>query len=65
MTTCRADAAQRLLRQQAKLELRIALLREALKPFTRHINAESLSEALGHIEREDLERAKEALEDSV
>jgi hypothetical protein len=57
----RADAAQMLLRRQAKLDLEIAFLREALKPFARNVDAPSLDEALEHITREDLKRAKEML----
>ena len=60
----RADSAQRLLRQQAKLEAKIVTLRQALKPFVQNIQADSLGEALDFISREDLERAQEALEDT-
>lgn len=45
----------------AKMEAEITRLRDALEPFARNAKAASLSEALGHISREDLERASEAL----
>lgn len=37
----------------------IEKLRVALEPFGRHVGAESLVKALGHITRDDIERAKE------
>ena len=42
-----------------QLQAENAKLRAALKPFGRNVRAVSLSEALGHITREDLERARE------
>ena len=38
-----------------------ARLREALRPFAANVDSLSLSGALGHIQREDLHRAREAL----
>lgn len=40
----------------------IERLQAALKPFALNVKAESLSDALGHITREDLLRARAALE---
>jgi hypothetical protein len=40
----------------------IERLRAALKPFARKADAVSLSEALGHIEREHLRQARRVLE---
>jgi hypothetical protein len=40
----------------------IERLRAALEPFARNVYAVSLSEALGHIEREHLHNARAALE---
>ena len=45
-----------------KAAVKINLLREALAPFQRNIYAESIIQALGHIGREDLERARRAYE---
>lgn len=39
-----------------------ARLRQALEPFARRVQAESLAEALGHVSRDDLLRAASALE---
>ena len=39
----------------------IERLRAALRPFAKNIYAVSLAEALGHIGRQDLERARDAL----
>ena len=38
---------------------RIERLKSALEPFGRNASAKSLVDALGHITREDMERAKE------
>jgi hypothetical protein len=49
---------------RAEIELLRAgnkLLRAALEPFTRNVESVSLSGALGHITREDLWRARDAL----
>jgi hypothetical protein len=46
-----------LARRQAKIER----LRLALEPFARNADATSLSEALGHVSRDDLHRARDAL----
>jgi hypothetical protein len=43
----------------ARLQAEIERLRAALEPFGRNVGAKSLVEALGHITREDMERAKE------
>lgn len=37
-------------------------MRTALEPFARNVDAVSLSEALGHIEREHLRKARAAME---
>jgi hypothetical protein len=44
-----------------RLRDEIGRLRTALMPFAKNANAISLTESLGHISREDLERAKEVL----
>jgi hypothetical protein len=64
----RADEIERLRRllemsypeQHAEIER----LRAALEPFARNVNSLSLSGALGHITREDLWRARDALKRS-
>ena len=43
---------------------RVAKLEAALEPFARNVNAISLREALGHIEREHLLDARAALKDA-
>ena len=46
------------------LRARVAQLEDALEPFARKVDAKSLSEALGHIEREHLLAARAALKDA-
>ncbi len=45
------------------LEAEVARLRKALEPFARRVQSISLSGALGHILREDLWRARDALQE--
>jgi uncharacterized coiled-coil DUF342 family protein len=47
---------------RGKVEAKIERLKAALEPFARKADAVSLSEALGHIEREHLRKACRALE---
>ena len=45
------------------LRARVAKLEAALEPFVQNVNAASLREALGHIEREHLLAARAALKE--
>jgi hypothetical protein len=53
-------AMQEMLEASRKADAKIKRLRAALEPFARNVDAVSLGEALGHINREDLQRAREA-----
>lgn len=46
-----------------KADAEIEQLRNALKPFARNVESVSLSGALGHITREDLWHARDALKE--
>jgi hypothetical protein len=61
LTEVLQDCQSRAFQQRHELNAEIEHLRAALMPFAKNANAVSLSDALGHISREDLERAKEAL----
>ena len=50
--------------REMALRARVAKLEVALEPFARNVNATSLREALGHIERKHLLDARAALKDA-